>query len=62
MVKVNFLVDSGAIYSVVPATLLLEPGIQPLSEEEFTLANGEKIRRKKGSPYFATPIKQAAPT
>jgi len=50
--KVNFFVDSGAIYTVVPAALLLELGIQPLSEEEFTLANGEKIRRKKGIALF----------
>ncbi len=50
--KVNFFVDSGAIYTVVPAALLLELGIQPLSKEEFTLANGEKIRRKKGIALF----------
>ena len=49
---VEFLVDSGAIYSVVPAKILKKLGIKPLSEEEFRLANGEKILRKKGIALF----------
>jgi len=49
---VDFLIDSGAIYSVVPAPLLEELGIRPLTEEEFRLANGEKIMRKKGIALF----------
>lgn len=49
---VEFLIDSGAIYSVVPAPLLEELGIKPLTEEEFRLANGEKIVRKKGGALF----------
>lgn len=49
---VEFLVDSGAIYSVVPAPILDELGIKPLAEEEFHLANGEKIVRKKGIALF----------
>ncbi|MDI6606416.1 MAG: aspartyl protease [Candidatus Omnitrophota bacterium] len=50
--KVEFLVDSGAIYSVVPSGILKKLGIKPLSEEEFRLANGEIIRRKKGIALF----------
>jgi len=50
--KLEFLVDSGAIYSVVPATILNRLGISPLSEEEFRLANGDKIVRKKGVAIF----------
>ena len=49
---VEFLVDSGAIYSVVPAAILDELGIKPLTEEKFILANGEKIIRKKGIALF----------
>ncbi|MEW6557146.1 MAG: aspartyl protease family protein [Elusimicrobiota bacterium] len=50
--KVEFLIDSGAIYSVVPSGILNKLGIKPLSEEEFRLANGEKITRKKGIALF----------
>ncbi len=49
---VEFLVDSGAIYSVVPTKILKKLGIKPLSEEEFRLANGERILRKKGIALF----------
>lgn len=50
--KVEFLIDSGAIYSVVPKAILEKLGIKPLSEEEFRLANGTKISRKKGIALF----------
>jgi clan AA aspartic protease len=49
---VEFLVDSGATYSVVPAAILERLNIRPLTEQEFRLANGEKIRRKKGGAVF----------
>lgn len=49
---VEFLVDSGAIYSVVPTSILKRIGIKTLAEEEFRLANGEKIVRKKGIALF----------
>jgi predicted aspartyl protease len=45
---VEFMVDSGAIYTVAPAEVLEDLGIQPLSEETFWLANGEKLVRKRG--------------
>jgi len=51
-VPVEFLVDSGAIYSVVPSRILRRLGVEPLSEETFTLANGQKIKRKKGIALF----------
>ena len=51
-VPVDFLVDSGAMYSVVPHTTLKKLGLTPLSEETFTLANGQKIKRKKGIALF----------
>ena len=51
-VEVKFLLDSGAIYSVVPRGILDKLGIKPLAEEEFKLANGETITRKKGGALF----------
>lgn len=50
--KVEFLIDSGAVYSVVPTPVLEKLGIEPLAEEEFRLANGDKIVRKKGIALF----------
>ena len=50
--SLEFLVDSGAIYSVVPTSILKKLGIKPLAKEEFILANGEKIVRKKGVALF----------
>ena len=50
--KIEFLIDSGAIYSVVPTPILERLDIKPLAEQEFRLANGEKIVRKKGGALF----------
>ena len=50
--KVEFLIDSGAIYSVVPSPILESLGIKPLTEQEFRLADGTKIVRKKGIALF----------
>jgi predicted aspartyl protease len=49
---VEFMVDSGAIYSVAPAAILNELGIKPIAEDKFWLANGEKIVRPRGGAYF----------
>jgi len=48
----EFLVDSGAVYSVIPKEELKRLGIKPTSYEEFTLANGEIIRSPIGNAYF----------
>lgn len=48
----DFLVDSGAIYSVLPAKALKALGIKPSSSEEFILANGEKIEKQVGNAFF----------
>lgn len=50
--KIEFLIDSGAIYSVVPAPILERLGIRPLTEQEFRLADGTRIARKKGVAVF----------
>ena len=49
---VEFLVDSGAIYSVVPSSILEELKIKPIAEQTFRLADGSKISRKKGVAIF----------
>ena len=50
--RLEFLVDSGAIYSVVPAVVLDRLGIEPVAEQEFRLANGAKVRRRRGIALF----------
>jgi clan AA aspartic protease len=49
---VEFLIDSGAVYSVAPTSVLERLGIRPLAEEKFRLADGSKIVRKKGVAVF----------
>lgn len=49
---VEFLIDSGALYSVVPTPVLEKLGIKPLADETFRLADGSKIVRKKGGALF----------
>jgi len=50
--KVEFLIDSGAVYSVAPSAVLERLGIRPLTQEVFRLADGSKIVRKKGVAIF----------
>ena len=51
-VELEFLVDSGAIYSVVPSAVLRKLGIKPLATQEFRLADGSAITRRKGIALF----------
>jgi len=46
--EVDMVVDSGAIYSVVPAGVLRRIGVEPLETQTFGLANGETVRRAIG--------------
>ena len=41
--RVRFLVDSGAIYSLAPASILRRLGIRPLRRDEFEL---DPVRRR----------------
>ncbi len=50
--KVEFLVDSGAVYSLVPGPVLKTLGLSPTRTETFTLADGSKVKRKVGEAYF----------
>ena len=51
-VEQRLLVDSGAIYTVVPTEDLNELGIIAHSEEEFELADGNIIKRKVGDAHY----------
>ena len=50
--RLEFMVDSGAMYSVVPAAVLRRLRIKPLKRESFRLANGATIVRRKGMAIF----------
>jgi clan AA aspartic protease len=50
--EVSCLVDSGAIYSLVPGRILRKLGIRPHSKREFILANGEAIQRRLATATF----------
>ncbi|MFQ5490066.1 MAG: aspartyl protease [Phycisphaerae bacterium] len=50
--SVEFLVDSGAVYSVVSATVLKALRCTPYRKKDFYLADGSKVIRKIGDAYF----------
>jgi clan AA aspartic protease len=50
--EVNFLVDSGAVYSLVPGKILDQLDIEPYKEMSFSLADGTVLKRKVCSAYF----------
>ncbi len=51
-VQIDFLIDSGAVYSLVPVSLLKKLNIEPYKTMEFSLADGTKVKRKVGDAYF----------
>ncbi len=50
--KLEFLIDSGAIHSIIPGAVLNRMNIRPLTTQEFRLADGTKIARRKGVALF----------
>jgi clan AA aspartic protease len=58
--ELKFLVDSGAVYSVVPAVLLRRLGVKPHSKRIFTLADGTEITRLIGDVTFRADGRQGA--
>jgi clan AA aspartic protease len=50
--EVEFLIDSGAVYSIVPRTILAELGIESHRKREFLLADGTRIEREIGDAFF----------
>ena len=51
-IDVEFTVDSGAGYSLVPRQILHALGIEPHTTKRFYLANGESIVREMGIAVF----------
>ncbi|MBI4263863.1 MAG: aspartyl protease [Acidobacteria bacterium] len=49
---VEFMVDSGAVYSFVPRDVLRRLGIVPHSRQHFRLADGSTIERERGDALF----------
>ena len=49
---VEFLVDSGAVYSFVPRDVLSRLGIASHSRQRFRLADGSSIERDRGDALF----------
>jgi predicted aspartyl protease len=52
-IDVEMMVDSGAIYSVVPGTVLRSIGVASERTEKFYLADGRSVRRRIGHLAFA---------
>lgn len=50
--ELDFVVDSGAGYSVVPRTILAAIGIEAHTTKRFYLANGEGVDRQMGIAQF----------
>ena len=51
-IAVDFLIDSGAVYSLVPGKRLRSLGIHPYKKLEFALADGSIVTRRVGDAYF----------
>lgn len=51
-VRVKLLVDSGAVYSVVPARTLEKLGVKPHSRRTFILADGSEVTQRIGDAVF----------
>ena len=59
---VEFLIDSGAIYSFVPREVLSRLGIAPYTRQAFRLADASLIERDRGDAvYFYKDLRGAAP-
>lgn len=48
-VEEEFLVDSGAVFTVLPENLVKKLKLKPVYEKKFVLADGKVIKRKIGS-------------
>lgn len=53
------MVDTGALFSVVPAAVLTQLGLSPVRTETFELADGRTIRRPIGEVFLRLDGKEA---
>lgn len=51
-IEVRFLIDSGAVYSLIPKSSLKKIGIRPHRKMTFVLADGVEIERQVGDAFF----------
>ncbi|HJU45390.1 MAG TPA: hypothetical protein VJ647_01340 [Chitinophagaceae bacterium] len=51
-IDIEFMIDSGAIYSLVPGKILDQLGVEPYREMSFSLADGSTMKRRLSSAYF----------
>lgn len=54
-VEVRLLVDSGAMYSVLPHSVWRQLGLSPKRTERFTLADGSVVRRSVSECHISLP-------
>src|SRR5260370_19788279 len=59
-VELSFLVDCGAVYSVIPAALLRKLRVRPLSKCILTVGDGSEATRKIGDVLFRLNGRQGA--
>jgi predicted aspartyl protease len=48
----ELIVDTGALYSIVPGTLLADIGIDPDRSHTFQLADGRRVQREVGGALY----------
>ncbi len=58
----NFLVDTGASYTVLPKSMADKLKLKPERSQEFSLADGSTVKRSLGSAVVKIDGKQAATT
>ena len=51
-IELKFIIDSGAVYSLVPQKELKKIGLKPHKKMKFILADGTEIERNVGDAYF----------
>jgi clan AA aspartic protease len=52
---VRFMIDSGAMYSLLPESVWRAIGLAPKREEDFFLADGSKVRRSVSECVISLP-------
>jgi aspartyl protease family protein len=57
--QVRFLIDSGAVYSLLPAHVWRAIGLAPTREMDFALADGTTVRRAVSECHLSLPHGEA---
>jgi clan AA aspartic protease len=52
---VRFMIDSGAMYSLLPESVWKALGLEPTRREQFFLADGSKVRRSVSECVISLP-------